>query len=60
MADEPAKQFMTDGKLPYPFAWTVEVSRGSTGGGSPTGPTQKWMAQEVTIPREVTMFDNFG
>tara|TARA_R100000664_G_C2759594_1_gene149557 strand:- start:4223 stop:4795 length:573 start_codon:yes stop_codon:yes gene_type:complete len=60
MADGPASEFMQSGKLPYPFAWTVDVSRGSTGGGSPTQPTQRWMAQEVTIPSEVTMFDNFG
>ena len=60
MAAEPAKEFMTNGKLPYPFAWTVQVSRGSTGGGDPGGQTQIWAAQEVTIPSEVTMFDNFG
>ena len=41
--------------LPYPFAWGVTVSRG-TGGET----TSLWKAQEVTIPQESTMFDNFG
>ena len=40
--------------LPYPFAWGVTVYR--KGGAR----TSLWKAQEVTIPPEATMFDNFG
>ena len=40
--------------LPYPFAWGVTVYRKGDAG------TSLWKAQEVTIPPEATMFDNFG
>ena len=44
--------------LPYPFAWTVRVSRGDSPGAGTT--SKVWTAQEVTIPGETTMYDNFG
>jgi len=43
--------------LPYPFAWTVRVSRGDSANDQAS---KVWTAQEVTIPGETTMYDNFG
>ena len=56
--NHPAAAFMDEGgKLPWPFAWIVQVTRGSFGTGlSPA----IWAAQEVTIPTEATTFENFG
>lgn len=44
--------------LPYPFAWSVKVSRGSSA--ATDSNSDVWAAQEVTIPSEVTGFNNFG